>query len=436
MPKKIDAHDEAGDHQDHDREPGVEHRDRELHEHEPTPTDRPHEEVAQVAPVGLSCDRVPAEQRDDDDEQQRARDSQRERGQDQARLRRQVQEAALAPSVGWVELDRHRHDHGDEDQEPERDVRAQAPEVLDQLGAQHRDGEHQNASTSPRNASSSRRRAVTVSTAIPARTSAATSSERRPPSIVTEMPGASSSTRRTMGSASSTRLAVVDVVDLEVHGTGGPDELVDRPGGDQLPLVHDHRVRADLLHLGEDVAREQHRRAGFRHPAHELAHLAHLTGVEPVGRLVEHEHLGPAEQHAREPEPLPHALRVRLHLAVDGGAEIGDGQRRVDVGVGPLVAAGLPPQAQVARPGEVGHERGGLDEGADPSQLIGAGTDPFTEDPRLPTRGPDETEEHAQARGLARAVRAEQAADLPAFDAEREVVDRRARPRRSASRAR
>ena len=99
-------------------------------------------------------------------------------------------------------------------------------------------------------------------------------------------------------------------------------------------------------------------------------------------------------------------------------------ERGVDVGVGPLVPAGIPPETQVAHPGEVGHERGGLDEGADPPQLIGAGTDPFTEDPHLPSRGPDETEEHAQARGLARAVRAEQAADLPAFDAEREVVDR------------
>ena len=58
-----------------------------------------------------------------------------------------------------------------------------------------------------------------------------------------------------------------------------------------------------------------------------------------------------------EPEPLAHALRVGLHLAVDGVAEIGDGERLVDVGVGPLGAARLPPQAQVAQPREVRHER-------------------------------------------------------------------------------
>ena len=39
---------------------------------------------------------------------------------------------------------------------------------------------------------------------------------------------------------------------------------------------------------------------GLGDPVHEQAHLAHLAGVEAVGRLVEHEHLGPAEQHACE----------------------------------------------------------------------------------------------------------------------------------------
>ena len=181
---------------------------------------------------------------------------------------------------------------------------------------------------------------------------------------------------------------------------------------------------ADLLDLGQHVAREQHRRAGLGDPAHQLAHLAHLAGVEPVGGLVEHQDLGPAEQHACEPQPLPHALRVRLHLAVDGGAEVGDGERLLDVGVGPLVAAGLPPEAQVAHAREVGHERRRLDERADPAQLVGAGLHLLTEEPGLPAGRPDEAEQHAQAGGLAGAVRTEQPADLTVVDGEAQVVDR------------
>ncbi len=187
----------------------------------------------------------------------------------------------------------------------------------------------------PRNASSRRRRAVTVSTRDAGGTSAATSSERRPPSIVTARPGGSSSMRRTDGMPSSTRRGSGGVVDLEVDRPGGTDELDDRAGRDQLALVHHDRVGADLLDLGQHVAREEHRGARLGDAPHELAHLAHLTGVEAVGRLVEHQDLGPAQQHACEPEPLAHALRVGLHLAVDGRPEIGDGQRLLEVGVGP-----------------------------------------------------------------------------------------------------
>ena len=117
---------------------------------------------------------------------------------------------------------------------------------------------------------------------------------------------------------------------------GDADEVDDRAGRDQLALVHHDRMGADLLDLGQDVAGEQHGRARLGDAPHELAHLAHLTRVEAVGGLVEHEHLGLAQQHAREPEPLAHALRVGLHLAVDGRAELGDGQRLLEVGVGPL----------------------------------------------------------------------------------------------------
>ena len=181
---------------------------------------------------------------------------------------------------------------------------------------------------------------------------------------------------------------------------------------------------ADLLDLGQDVAGEEHSRARLGDAPHELAHLAHLTRVESVGGLVEHQDLGLAQQHAREPEPLAHALRVGLHPAVDGRAEVGDGQGLLEIGVGPLPAPRLPPQSEVAHAREVGHERRRLDERAEAAELVGAGRHPLAEEPRLARARTDQPQQHPQARGLARAVRAEQPAHLTALHREGQVVDR------------
>src|SRR3954451_12527965 len=218
-------------------------------------------------------------------------------------------------------------------------------------------------------------------------------------------------------------LGRVDVVDLEVDRARRPDERVHRAFGDEPALVHDDRVGADLLHLGEDVARQQHGGAGLRHAPHELAHLPHLAGIEAIRRLVEHEHVGTTQQHARRGGPLRHALGVRFDPAVDGRPEIGDGQRLLEGRVGPVIAAGLPPQAQVAHPRQGRHEGGRLAERGDASQLVGTGSDAFAEEAGLPRGRADEAEEHAQARRRARAVRREQGAHLSSLDGERQVVD-------------
>ena len=83
------------------------------------------------------------------------------------------------------------------------------------------------------------------------------------------------------------------------------------PVGHDLALVHDHDVGAGLLHLGQQVAGDQHGPAvGGVAPQHP-AHLGDLRRVEPVGRLVEHQQLGQAEHGLRDGEPLLHAVAVR-----------------------------------------------------------------------------------------------------------------------------
>jgi len=355
-----DADDESGDdNQDH-RDPCAEDGDDELGHDEPAATDGPHQEVTQVAPGRFARDGVAPEERDHDHEQERAGDAQRERREDEPGLGREEQQASLAFLTRRVQLDRDGHDDRDQDDDPERDVRARAAEALHQLGADHRRRGHHRcasaASTRPRNASSSRRRAVTVSTAMPAWTNAATMSDRFPPSMADREAGLLGFDVPDHRQRFEHPARRGFVVDLEVHGTGVTDEVGHRPGGDEPALVHHHRAGADLFHLGEHVAREEHGRTRFRDPVHQPADLAHLLRVEPVGRLVEDQDLGPTQQHAGEAETLAHALRVGLDLAVDGGAEVGDGERGLDVGIRPLGAARFPPEAEVAHAREVGHE--------------------------------------------------------------------------------
>src|SRR5918999_1885346 len=54
-------------------------------------------------------------------------------------------------------------------------------------------------------------------------------------------------------------------------------------------------------------------------------------GIEPVGRLVEHEELGVSEQCGRQAEPLSHAERVRLDASTGGGVEPDERQDLFDV---------------------------------------------------------------------------------------------------------
>ena len=76
-------------------------------------------------------------------------------------------------------------------------------------------------------------------------------------------------------------------------------------------------------------------------------------------------------------------------------------------------------------PGEVRDERGVLDHRADPRAAPATpGPHPPAEEPGLARGRPDQTDEHAQRRRLARAVRAEQPADLARLDLEVEVRDR------------
>ena len=60
----------------------------------------------------------------------------------------------------------------------------------------------------------------------------------------------------------------------------------------------------------------------FGQLADKLAQLANPRRIQAVGRLVEDQQLGPVQQRLRDPQPLPHAERVRFHLVVNRALKI------------------------------------------------------------------------------------------------------------------
>ena len=93
-------------------------------------------------------------------------------------------------------------------------------------------------------------------------------------------------------------------------GARGLEQLVLGALGHDAALADHDDVVGDDLDLVEQVAGEQHGAALVGVPAEQVAHPADAGGVEAVGRLVEDQHLGVAEEGGRDAEPLAHAERV------------------------------------------------------------------------------------------------------------------------------
>jgi hypothetical protein len=75
--------------------------------------------------------------------------------------------------------------------------------------------------------------------------------------------------------------------------------------GDRAGVQDGHLV-AEVLDLGRVVAAQEHRRPAAGEAAQQSAQIPRAGRVEAVGRLVEDQQLGTAEQRGRRPQALPH----------------------------------------------------------------------------------------------------------------------------------
>ena len=153
--------------------------------------------------------------------------------------------------------------------------------------------------------------------------------------------------------------------------------------------------------------------------------------VEAVGRLVEDQHLGIAQQRGGDGQPLAHAHRVALDAPVAGVGDPDQLQHLLDA----RRAGGRRPRRGCAG-GCARCGRGGSSRPRAPRRRARSGARGRRSCGRRRCRarvGVDQAEQHPDRRALAGAVGTEEAGDPPGLDLEREVR-RPARTRTSCSR--
>ncbi|HEY6508301.1 MAG TPA: hypothetical protein VIY56_09830 [Vicinamibacterales bacterium] len=217
-------------------------------------------------------------------------------------------------------------------------------------------------------------------------------------------------------------------VQLHVHrfrSAQARRQVVGRVHRHDLALVDDHDARARLTDLGQDVGAQNDRVVSAK-LLDQLAGLVDLLRVEAGRRLVEDEHLGVVEQRLREADALPVALRELAALAVRhvGHPRALHHRGHARLAFGPRHALDARAEVEIFAHAHVGVERRRL------GQIAGAalGLDRFLGEIEAghdggALGGRHVAGEHAHGRGLAGAVRAEEAEDFAAFDREADVAD-------------
>ena len=219
-------------------------------------------------------------------------------------------------------------------------------------------------------------------------------------------------------SAAASACAVEPADERALAGEQHVEALV----GDDAAAADDDEAVDRGLHLAEQVAGQQHRAAAAGEVLQEVAHPADALGVHAVGRLVEDQDLGVAEQGGADAEPLAHAQRVvadpplgrrrasptrsSISSAVRRGRPRSiDARRSVSWPVRPGCWAAASSITPTTRPG-----LGSAAYGRPP--MVGA-----------PGRRRGQAGDGAQRGRLAGAVRAEEAGDGAGPDGEGDVVD-------------
>lgn len=205
------------------------------------------------------------------------------------------------------------------------------------------------------------------------------------------------------------------------------DEGTRRPLGRDAPLVHDDEAVAQLLGLVHVVRRDDEGDALPLEPEEPVPQDVPRLGVQAGGRLVEQEQLGAVDERPGDRQPSLHAAGERLDPVLAPLHELGE----VEQLVGPLTDEA----ARHAEEPAVGVEvlldgqllvevvlLGTAAEAGADRRAVGIGVE--AEDAQLATRARRGRGDHLHRRGLAGAVRPEEAEGLPLRHVDVDAADR------------
>ena len=201
-----------------------------------------------------------------------------------------------------------------------------------------------------------------------------------------------------------------------------------RAVGDDLP-VEDEGEAVALLGLVHVVRGDQHRHAALGDDlVDEVPEQPAPARIDAAGGFVEEQQLGLVQQRGGQRDPLPLARREpggELAQPLREAQAVGEfGDARLQRGVAEPVDG--PEEAEVLLDREVGVERELLAHVAEPPlPRLGVAHDVETAEPlHRPGRGRQQPGQHADRRGLARPVRAEEAEHAAARQVEADLVGR------------
>jgi len=158
------------------------------------------------------------------------------------------------------------------------------------------------------------------------------------------------------------------------------------------------------------VAGDEHRPAFGRQRLHQVPDPQDPLGVQPVDRLVEHEHGRVTEQGARDAEALAHAERETLGALARDLGQADQFERLAHPLLGQVVGLGQAQQVVVGGPAAV-HGLG-VQQRAHLTHRVGQAGVPLAVDPDRPGVRIVQAENQPHGGGLARAVRAEEAGHM------------------------
>ena len=191
-------------------------------------------------------------------------------------------------------------------------------------------------------------------------------------------------------------------------------------------MVDDREPVRERVGLVEVVRRQEDGGPALTERADLVPHARSSLRVEPRRGLVEEEHARAMDDPEADIEAALHAAGVRRDGAVGGGAELEHledlGGTRLRLPCRHAVETRLEDELAATGLGRVGRAplRHVSDAAAD---LRGVALEVHARDPRLARGRADERREHAQRRGLAGPVGAEEAEDLASADLEVDASD-------------